>query len=160
MTPDLPVEPDKAIAVLAGLIGNRRDLLLVGSSLGGCYAAWLAGLHGLPAVLINPALEPCATLAPYLGTVRNLCTGEPFEWNRAYLEQLRTYQEAQPLPRDRLLVLLQAGDESIDYRVAAHRLAPSELVIEQGGSHAFERFPRHLDRIEAFHRRHLGPLRG
>jgi predicted esterase YcpF (UPF0227 family) len=52
---------------------------LVGSSLGGYYATWLAERHGLQAVLVNPACSPL-TLSDYLGTQTHMYTGEPFDF--------------------------------------------------------------------------------
>lgn len=158
LAPDLPVAPAQAVELLEGLIGERRDLLLTGSSLGGYYATWLAGRIGLPAVLINPAVRPYETLAPYVGPVRSWCTGEQFQWRAEHIEQLRALAEPPPVPARRLLVLLQTGDEVLDYREALRRYSDQEVVVEPGGSHAFEGFHRQLGRIANFHRRHLGPL--
>jgi hypothetical protein len=158
LAPDLPVAPAEALALLQKLIGEHRGLLLTGSSLGGYYATWLAGREGLPAVLINPAVRPYETLAPYVGPVTNGCTGQEFQWRAEHIEQLRALAEPPPIAPGRLLVLLQAGDEVLDYREALRRYSDQELVVEPGGSHAFEGFSRQLGRIANFHRRHLGRL--
>ncbi len=43
------------------------DVTLIGSSLGGYYATWLAEKHGWRAVLLNPAVVPQRDLSHYLG---------------------------------------------------------------------------------------------
>ena len=154
--PGLP--PARPIGLLEGRIGDRRDLLLAGSSLGGYYATWLAGRFDLPAVLVNPSVRPYETLAPCVGPVENWCTGETFQWRTVHIEQLRALADAPEPDPGRLLVLVQTGDEILDYREALRRYADQEVVIERGGSHAFEGFSRQLGRIAEFHRRHLGPL--
>ncbi|MDF7003113.1 alpha/beta fold hydrolase, partial [Escherichia coli] len=61
--PALPVSPREAVdeteAVIAEL--STRDGIrpvLIGSSLGGFYATWLAERHGLRAAMLNPATRP------------------------------------------------------------------------------------------------------
>ena len=68
---------------------RRPDVVtLVGSSLGGFYATYLAEKHGCRAVLINPAIDPHVGLRAYLGTQKNLHTGEPYELTEAHLRGL------------------------------------------------------------------------
>ena len=55
--PALSFEPNAAIAQAEEIITTEdRPLTLVGSSLGGYYATYLAEKHDLRAVLINPAV--------------------------------------------------------------------------------------------------------
>ena len=67
--PPLSTVPDEAIAQAEAIIESRPgQLTLVGSSLGGYYATWLAEKHLLRAVLINPAVVAPISLQKYLGT--------------------------------------------------------------------------------------------
>ena len=153
LAPDVPVVPDEALAFLRHLIETRDISLLIGSSLGGFYATVLSAEYGLNAVLINPSVHPYRTLAPYVGTNTFWCTGAPFEWKKAYLWQLARIAETMQLPGAELLVLLQSGDEVLDYTVAAEVLHDYEVIVEEGGNHRFENLGEHLGRIEAFYRR-------
>jgi len=87
--PDLPPSPTDAISLLEQMIQRNHYDLLVGSSLGGYYATWLAEKFGLKAVLINLSTLPCETLAPYVGWQERFCDGEIFEFKTVYLEQLK-----------------------------------------------------------------------
>jgi predicted esterase YcpF (UPF0227 family) len=119
---------------------------LVGSSLGGFYATYLADKHDLKAVLLNPAIEPHTGLRPYLGPQKNLYTGEPYELTEAHLRQW----EALVVPRitpSRYLLLVETGDEVLDYRAAVARYAGCEQVVVKGGDHSLQSFPRDLPRI-------------
>jgi predicted esterase YcpF (UPF0227 family) len=118
--PDLPPSPIDAVALLETELSKGCYSLLVGSSLGGYYAAWLAEKYALKAVLINPSTEPYETLRPYVGWQKRFCDGEVFEFKEVYLRQLR---ELGIIPQKGVyLVLLQSGDEVLDYRKAPETL--------------------------------------
>ena len=74
--PALHHHPRQAIAQLQGVISELGSPLLVGSSLGGYYATWLARQYGLKALLINPAVSPHRMFDGYLGTQTNHYSGE------------------------------------------------------------------------------------
>jgi len=151
LAPDIPVEPEAAMAFLRRLIESNDVSLLIGSSLGGFYATALGAEYAIDAVLINPSVHPYQTLASYVGMNTFWCSGEPFEWKSVYLLQLARIAETMRLPDARLLVLLQTGDELLDYRVAEAVYEGYEVVVEQGGNHRFENLPEYLGRIEAFY---------
>jgi predicted esterase YcpF (UPF0227 family) len=124
---------------------------LVGSSLGGFYATYLAEKHGLKAVLINPAIDPHVGLRAYLGPQKNLHTGEPYELTEAHLREWQEFYVPRITAR-RYLLLVETGDEVLDYRRAVERYAGAEQVVIQGGDHSLQSFPRHLARILEFSR--------
>ena len=97
--------------------GDRDQLTFVGSSLGGFYATHLAEAYGASAVLINPAIHPDRDLAPYVGAQRNPFTGEEYEPRPVTLPNSFASKVAR-IARPRLyLLLVQTGDEVLDYRV-------------------------------------------
>ena len=153
LAPDLPVEPDAAMALLEHLVADNDVSLLIGSSLGGFYATALSHKSGLPAVLINPSCHPYRTLAPYVGENDYWCSDETFEWKGEYLLQLARIAEQMNLPDTELLVLLQSGDEVLDYRVAADVYEAYLVIVEEGGNHRFENLADYLDRIGEFYER-------
>src|SRR4051812_47602038 len=73
--PALSHRPAEAAALLDDVAARYPDAALVGSSLGGYYATWLAQRHGLKAVLVNPAVRPHELLRQALGVQKNLHTG-------------------------------------------------------------------------------------
>lgn len=146
LLPDLPHEPTQAITLLEQLLSQHPVDLLVGSSLGGYYATWLNREHSHPAVLVNPAVAPYALLDDYLGEHTD-CHGRHFKLTDAHLQTLRSFHRPQLRDDERYLVLLQTGDEVLDYRQAATYYADFEVVVEQGGDHRFQHFENHLPRI-------------
>jgi len=96
--PALPHRPAQAIALLEREMSKApaRSITLVGSSLGGYYATWLAETHGVRAVLVNPAITPHEGLRAYLGPQRNLYTGEPYELTEQHLAELKALSVERP----------------------------------------------------------------
>ena len=150
LSPDLPHAPKEAMEVLEQLISSNLVDLLVGSSLGGFYSEWLNQQHQIPCVLINPSTRPDITLTKYIGSVEDWCTGKVFEWTEDLVAQLMPFKRERPDPSEHYLVLLQTGDEILDYRLAAERYKDHQVVIEQGGNHRFESLEKHLDKIAVF----------
>jgi predicted esterase YcpF (UPF0227 family) len=127
----------------------RRRVCLVGSSLGGFYATYLAEKHDLRAVLINPAIEPHVGLRAYLGPQKNLHTGEPYELTESHLREWEKLIVPRITP-SRYLLIVETGDELLDYRSAVERYAGAAQRVVQGGDHSLQTFPQHLPRILEF----------
>jgi hypothetical protein len=149
--PALPPSADESIGITEKLIREKKSACLIGSSLGGFYATWLAEKHGLKAVLINPAIDPHVGLRAYLGPQKNLHTGEPYELTETHLAEWQKLYVPRITPR-RYLLLVETGDEVLDYRKAVERYAGAEQVVVPGGDHSLQSFPQHLPRILEFSR--------
>jgi hypothetical protein len=146
--PALPPLAKEAMREVEQLRVNGRTCY-IGSSLGGFYATYLAEKHGARAVLINPAIEPHVGLRAYLGPQKNLHTGEPYELTEAHLGEWQKLYVPRITPQ-RYLLLVETGDEVLDYRKAVERYAGAAQVVVQGGDHSLQSFPRHLPRILEF----------
>ena len=149
--PGLPPLASEAIHAAEELIAGKKNLCLVGSSLGGFYATYLAEKHGLKAVLINPAIDPHIGLRAYLGPQTNLHTGEPYELTEAHLRQWEKLYLPRITPQ-RYLLIVETGDEVLDYRKAVERYAGAEQLVIPGGDHSLQSLPQHLPRILEFSR--------
>lgn len=149
--PALPHPPEEAIALIGAELEKHdaREVTLVGSSLGGFYATWFAETHACRAVLIQPAVFPHVGLESYLGPQKNLYTGDEYELTRAHLDGWRKLAVDRVDP-ERYLLLLETGDEVLDYCDAVARYEGARMVIRQGGDHMLQSFPEHLPRILAF----------
>lgn len=145
--PALSHVPQEAIAQAETIIGEQgQSLTLVGSSLGGYYATWLAEKHDLRAVLINPAVVAPISLNDLVGTQTNLYTGETFEFTAEHIAQLRAL-EVQKITPQRYLLLVETGDEVLDYRQAVARYSGCRQNVLEGGDHSFTRFPEVLPQL-------------
>ena len=151
--PEIPPLPTDAIQVLqqhADTIAKDHELSLAGSSLGGFYATWLAEKYHCPAVLINPAVRPHELLQKYLGENSNYYTAEKWILDQSHIEYFRQLFVDEITEPERYLLLLQTGDETLDYREAVSRYSDCPAIIEQGGSHEFSGFDRYMDKILSF----------
>ena len=157
--PDIPPLPTDAIAFLDQYISQKKrqaarlasaQICLIGSSLGGYYATWLAEKYHCRAVLINPAVHPYELLKDYVGKNKNIYTGEEYELDYEQLEPLHQLEVKQISHPDRYLLMLQTGDELLDYKLAMDRYAGVPSIVEEGGAHEFMGFDRHLDTVLAF----------
>lgn len=152
----LPPEPRAAIALIEATLAQAREQhpdsppTLVGSSLGGYYATWVAEQHGLRAVLINPAVVAPLSLEDWLGPQSNLYTGEHFDFTREHIEQLRALDVPAPTRPERYWLLAETGDEVLDYRDAVTRYAGARQTILPGGNHGFSRWNDYLDAVIEF----------
>jgi predicted esterase YcpF (UPF0227 family) len=120
--------------------GDRKRLTFVGSSLGGFYATHLAEVHGAKAVLINPAIHPERDLAAYRGEQRNPATGEEYDLGAAHFAELAALKVERITDPERYLLLVEAGDELLDYRQAVAFYAGAWQSVQGGGDHAYRGF--------------------
>jgi len=150
--PALPDRPARAIALVDAQLARvpAQDVTLVGSSLGGYYAAHLAEKFGVRAVLVNPAIRPYEGLRAYIGPQRNLYTGEPYDLTQQHLDELRAIDVPQPTRMERYYLMVTTGDEVLDYRAAVAKYAGAKQLIVDGSDHGFADFADYLDSVLAF----------
>ena len=150
----LPVSPRAAIALAEAAIARARAAGLtptvVGSSLGGYYATWLAERHDLQAALVNPAVVAPLELGAYVGMQDNMYTGERFEFTRGHIDELRALEVPAVSRPQRYWLLVETGDEVLDYRHAVDKYAGARQTVLEGGDHGFSRWGDYLDAVIAF----------
>ncbi|MEJ8854624.1 YqiA/YcfP family alpha/beta fold hydrolase [Variovorax robiniae] len=152
--PQLPPSPREAIdMVMRGIASWPRDsMAVVGSSLGGFYATYVAGMTRCPAVLLNPAVDPARDLAHHIGTqVQWHDPSQQFYFRPEYIGELKALEVGQ-LPRpERCLAIVAKGDEVLDWREMSARYPGSRIKLLEKGDHALSDFERaHLDEVMAF----------
>lgn len=150
--PQLPASP-KAAMELALLLAERHapeNLAIVGSSLGGFYATWLAERLGVRAVLLNPAVDPLKNLERHVGVTTAWHSDEPFEFKREYIAELAELKVERITRPERYFLIAATGDEVLDYRdMVVHYAGARQHVIE-GSDHAISEFARYVDEVLGF----------
>lgn len=128
--------------------------LMVGSSMGGFYGAWLARrLHFHHLVMINPALVPWELLLQVVGWQYNQAQDERYYLSPEMVAATREYA-VEPGPDGvPTTLLLDKGDELIDYRIAEGRYRGiGDIHCFEGGSHTFEHMEEAVGIIAGIHR--------
>jgi hypothetical protein len=137
-------------AVLLPALDAGTEVSLAGSSLGGYYALYLAEKYGLRAALINPAVVAPRSLADYIGEHTHMYTGETFIFREQDVAALRALDVVAITRPERYLVLLETGDEVLDWWQAVLKLRGANMVIHAGGDHSLRCFAEELPRITDF----------
>jgi len=105
--------------------------------LGGYYSTFVAEEMDLKAAMINPAVWAYKIFENDRGENVNPNTGEEYFIDQLWIDSLEEIFIENPTP-ERYLVLLQTGDETLNYKYAEKYFTGANIVIDEGGSHSFE----------------------
>ena len=153
--PTLPVSPREAMveteALLAEL-GTRDGIkpVLIGSSLGGFYATWLAERHGLRAAMLNPATRPERDLAKYVGEQPLWHGGGTIRVEPYHLDELRALVVPAITQPERYYLLAATGDEVLDYREMLSHFPGAVTRVLDGSDHGISDFAQYMDEVLVF----------
>jgi len=147
LSPTLTPYPEVTRAQLDNLVAAHpeQQIGLLGSSMGGFWATYLAERYNLPAVLINPACEPLKLMPGYLHQqLKNYHNDNEYYLDDSHLQELANIPAHSVGRKTNYWVLVQTGDETLDYRKAVAKYQGCRLFVEPGGDHSFQNFERHL----------------
>lgn len=151
--PQLPASPREAIDLASGIVQQfaaKDEVTLIGSSLGGYYATWLAEKTGCRAVLLNPAVKPPRDLEKYVGVTTMYHSDQRFEFKRDYINELSALAVNKITCPERYFLIAAKGDEVLDWReMVAHYPGAQQCVID-GSDHGISDFEGYLDRVLSF----------
>ena len=155
--PDLNKPPKHVLRDISKLIESLPldHVALVGSSLGGFYATYFVAKYACPAVLINPAMQPWQLFKDLFGIEQiPLKVTESWTLDADQLQQLQSIADTKLKHADKILVLLQRGDEVLDYHQAQryyNAAQPSALILtDADGNHAMDDFEEKLPFVLRF----------
>ncbi len=142
--PALPPSPAQAMAEVAALVRDwpATGAAVVGSSLGGYYAAWVAQQHPAWRVgLLNPAVDPARDLAAYIGENRQWhAPEESFYFRPEYIAELRALHAGSLADPRRWMALIAKGDEVLSWREMLGRYGLGRVLLLAGSDHALSDF--------------------
>ena len=152
--PQLPPSPREAMALVAeGIAGwPQASMAVVGSSLGGFYATWVAAHTGCRAVLLNPAVNPARDLQKYIGEQTSWHDPQDrFFFRPEFITELQALEcPGQPAPAQ-VLAIIAKGDEVLDWREMQQRYPGARIRLLEGGDHALSDFDTaHIDTVFDF----------
>jgi len=151
--PQLPPSPREAMdLVLQGIARwPKETMAVVGSSLGGFYATWVAEQTGCKAVLLNPAVDPARDLAGYIGEQTAWHDpDEHFFFEPAYVDELRSLTLGALARPPRYFAVIAQGDEVLDWREMTGRYRGARIKLLAGSDHALSDFDERIDEVFAF----------
>jgi uncharacterized protein len=150
--PTLPVSPKASIELiereLAGVPAS--EVSLIGSSLGGYYATYLAERHGYRAVLLNPATDPGRDLSRYLGEQSLWHGGGTIVVEPQHIEEFRTLAVASITRPERYYLIAATGDEVLDYREMLKFYRGATTTLIEGSDHGISNFSDYCNQTLAF----------
>jgi uncharacterized protein len=152
LCPLLPASPREAVGIARRAV-EREDpagLCLIGSSLGGYYATWLAERIGCRAVLLNPAITPYDDLKAHLGPQPVFFSTDEIDMKPAYLDELHALDTPCITQPDRYFLVAATGDEVIDYRAMVAKYAGCRQLVIAGSDHQIHDFAQYLDEVLRF----------
>ena len=150
-SPNLNTSPSRAISQIEKIINkSSKRFCLVGSSLGGLYATFLADKYNLRSVTINPVVRNhISGMKDLVGSHKNFHTDEEYEFT------IKDYMDLQKLGPKELknplnhLCLIKMSDEVLDHNKTFLYFSKSYVLSEKEGNHSyddfFEKIPLILD---------------
>ena len=151
--PQLPPSPRAAMDMLcAGVAGWPPErMAVVGSSLGGYYASWVAQQKRCASVLLNPAVNPARDLARYIGEQTQFhAPDEHFYFAPEFVDELHALDVRGEPPAAPQLAIIAKGDEVLDWREMVARYPQAKLQLLDGGDHGLSDFADHIAGIVQF----------
>jgi predicted esterase YcpF (UPF0227 family) len=156
--PQLPPSPRAAMSLVDNSLNHWPEgrYAVIGSSLGGFYATWVAERRGCRAVLLNPAVDPARDLSAHVGELTAYHdVHERFVFDPGYIGELRALTPALITRAERYLAIIAKGDEVLDWREMSQRYAGCPTRLVEGSDHGLSDFDDHLPHL--LHFLHLTP---
>jgi len=152
LCPQLPASPRSAaeIALAAAQLEPPGRLALIGSSLGGYYATWVAERLGCRAVLLNPAVRPYQDLKEHLGRQSVFHSSASIEMKPEYLDELLALEVPCLTRPERYFLIAATGDQVIDWRTMVERYAGCRMRVIEGSDHELSDFAQYAGEVLAF----------
>lgn len=143
---DYSETPRRVFEAFSTAVSGEGRVTIVGTSLGGFYAAWLAAELGLKFVAINPSVYPKRTLRRFLGRTTDYY-GRETHLSEAILEEYSKLE----FRRDGVgTVVLDDGDEVLDAKETLSFIGNSiPTVVFPGGSHRFDHMRALVEEYES-----------
>lgn len=150
--PQLPVSPTDAAATIERLVDgvDPHALAVIGSSLGGYYATWLAAQVDCRIVLLNPAIHPERDLAAHLGVHTVYDSDETIDVRPEYLDELTALRVGDLARPERVYLVAATGDEVLDWREMVARYPGARQRIVDGSDHGLSDFAEQVDDVIDF----------
>lgn len=126
------------------------QIVVVGSSLGGFYANYLAEKYGCKAVVLNPAVRAARELAPHVGMMTAYDNDEPFDFRPEYIDELKSLQVEKITNPSRYFLIAAKGDELLDWQEMVAFYPEAKHLVLDGSDHGIADYAEHLPQVLKF----------
>ena len=150
--PQLVASPKASMdMVIQHIDSSKHDrLIVIGSSLGGYYANYLAEKYGCKAVALNPAVWAPKELAAHVGMLTSYDTDEPYDFRPEYIDELNDLQVGGISNPSRYFLMAAKGDELLDWQEMVDFYKGAEQLVLEGSDHGISEYPEHLPQVLKF----------
>jgi len=153
LCPMLAASPHQAMAEVLHAIDGwpSASTAIIGSSLGGFYATWLAERLSCKAVLLNPAVRPARDLAPHVGEQTLWHAPDThFVLEPRYIDELRAMELPRISQPERYFAVIAKGDEVLDWREMHAHFSDATIKLLAVSDHALSDYDQHIDEVLGF----------
>ena len=150
--PQLLASPRESMAIVEDRIhqSDSDQIVVVGSSLGGFYANYLAEKYSCKAVVLNPAVRAARELAPHVGMMTAYDSDEPFDFRPEYIDELKTLQVEKISNPSRYFLMAAKGDELLDWREMVDFYPGANHLVLEGSDHGISEYANYLPQVLKF----------
>ena len=150
--PQLLASPKESMALVMQHIDSTSAdrIAVVGSSLGGYYANFLAEKYGCKAVVLNPAVWAPKELAPHVGMMTAYDSEEPFDFRPEYIDELKALQVQEITKPERYFLISAKGDELLDWQEMVAFYPKSKQLVIEGSDHGISDYALYLPEVIRF----------
>jgi predicted esterase YcpF (UPF0227 family) len=150
--PQLLASPKESMAMVTDHIDKSTfdHLAVVGSSLGGFYANYLAEKYGCKAVALNPAVRAARELAPHVGMMTAYDSDEPYDFRPEYIDQLLALQINAITRPSRYFLIAAKGDELLDWKEMVEFYTGAKQLVLDASDHGISEYADHLPEVIKF----------
>lgn len=150
--PQLLASPQNSMDMVTEHIhlSKADHIVVIGSSLGGFYANYLAEKYGCKAVALNPAVRAARELAPHVGMMTSYDNDEPFDFRPEYIDELKALQVERISNPSRYFLLAAKGDELLDWQEMTEFYQGAKQLVLEGSDHGIADYADHLPAVLEF----------
>jgi len=150
--PQLVASPKASIdMVMQHIDASKHDRLIVmGSSLGGYYANYLAEKYACKAVVLNPAVRAPRELASHVGMLTEYDTNQPYDFRPEFISELKNLQVESISNPSRYFLIAAKGDALLDWQEMVEFYKGAVQLVLEGSDHGISEYADHLPHVLRF----------
>ncbi len=150
--PQLLASPKESMEMVTNHINQSSadQIVVVGSSLGGFYANFLAEKYSCKAIALNPAVRAARELAPHVGMMTAYDSDEPFDFRPEYISELMELQIEKITNPSRYFLIAAKGDELLDWQEMVDFYQGAKQLVLEGSDHGISNYAEHLPLVVDF----------